>query len=104
MPLQIRQVLDGGPLGGVLATSIDGPLDGRVLAHRHATYLGRQVEIVNRLRHARVYIDGGPEGRGFDPVSAYFSGSLPTALVLSIVCVAGFEALQATSRCCRPVW
>lgn len=45
--------------------------------------------------NAKVFFNGGPEGRSVPGVfSDYFSGSLPTALVLSVICVAGFEALQ----------
>lgn len=51
--------------------------------------------ILALIWNARVFFDGGPEGRSVPGVfSDYFSGSLPTALVLSIICVAGFEALQ----------
>ena len=45
--------------------------------------------------NAGIYADGGPEGRVVHGVvSDYFSGSLAMALVLSIICVAGFESLQ----------
>jgi amino acid transporter len=50
--------------------------------------------VVALVWNARVYINGGPEGRVVNVVGNFFSGSLGTALVMSIICVAGFEALQ----------
>jgi amino acid transporter len=44
--------------------------------------------------NGRVLSNGGPEGRIVNIFSDYFSGSLAFALVLSIVCVTGFESLQ----------
>jgi amino acid transporter len=50
--------------------------------------------VVALLWNARVYANGGPEGRAVDVVSSYFSGSLAFALVLGITCLTGFESLQ----------
>jgi amino acid transporter len=50
--------------------------------------------IVALVWNARVYINGGPDGRSIQVVSHFFDGSLPFALVLGIGCVVGFESLQ----------
>jgi amino acid transporter len=42
----------------------------------------------------RVYLDGGPEGRGVDVLGNVFSGAPAFTLVLAILCLTGFESLQ----------
>ncbi|MGV9869977.1 APC family permease [Rhodococcus koreensis] len=41
-----------------------------------------------------VLADGGPEGRGFNPIPSFVSGSLTIAIVFGVTCFVGFEALQ----------
>lgn len=58
-----------------------------------AVLLSLEVAIV-LLWDARVFINGGPHGRGLDLTAQLHSGSVGFALVFAAACVSGFESIQ----------